>query len=127
MWYLNDKPVKNPVKYESEDGVEYVFVPVAEFSNPDNDFLPQAGCVWVEPPAPPTPIKKYSRYKIYCKLSEIGQWDPIISSLEENKELYWQFMLAEYLKEDNPAFIAFLQHLPEELKQYLDDCLWDEE
>ena len=127
MWYKDNKPIKNPVKLVI-DGKEIIaYITAEKLADKNNQVLIDNGYVWIEPPAPPAPIKKYSRYKIYCKLNELGQWDSIIAALEENKELYWQFMLAEYLKEDNPAFVAFLQVVPEELKQYLDECLWDED
>ena len=70
-----------------------------------------------------TTSKKYSKLKIIRLLED--QWETYRTQLEESG-LLDQFMAAEYLAEDDPVFAAFLAGVPEEIRDLLEQCLWEE-
>ena len=70
-------------------------------------------------PAP----KKYSKLKIIRLLGD--QWETYRTQLE-SAGYADQFWAAEYLAEDDPVFSAFIAGVPEEVRELLDQCLWEE-
>lgn len=94
--------------------------------NPKPRHFIEAGYEWVEPPPPPEPPViplRYSKLKIIRELGE--QWPAYKAQMEE-AGLYDQFMAAEYMSEDDPAFAAFIASVPDELKEKLPDCIWED-
>lgn len=69
------------------------------------------------------PPKRYSTLKVIRTLGD--QWETYRQQLELAGVLD-QFFAANYLKEDDPIFQAFLETVPEELKMRLDECIWTE-
>lgn len=70
------------------------------------------------------PEKKYSTLKIIRALGEA--WPEYRARLEAAGFLD-QFFAANYLKSTDEVFREFIATVPEELKQQLDNCLWDAE
>ena len=91
--------------------------------NPDSGTMRRAGYEWIEPPAPEPPPKRYSKLKI---IRTLGETWPTYRARLETAGLLDQFMAAEYLAEDDPAFAAFLENVPDEVKALLDECLREE-
>ena len=77
-------------------------------------------------PYQPKPVelpKKYSTLKIIRTLDE--DWETYRTQLEQAGYLD-QFWAANYLKEDDPAFVAFMQNVPDAVKEMLSSCEWEE-
>ena len=77
-------------------------------------------------PYQPKPVdlpKKYSTLKIIRTLGE--EWEGYRTRLEVAGYLD-QFFAANYLAEDDPVFVAFMQTVPEEVKGMLEQCEWEE-
>lgn len=77
-------------------------------------------------PYQPKPIvepKKYSTLKIIRTLGD--EWEGYRTLLSTAGVLD-QFFAANYLSEDDPVFVAFLENVPEEVKAMLDLCEWEE-
>ena len=91
--------------------------------NPTPEQFRAAGYTWVKPPAPEPLPKKYSRLKIVRKLGD--QW-PAIKAQIESAGLLEEFRYADYLDEADEHFASFLKDLPQELKDQLEDCLWED-
>lgn len=70
------------------------------------------------------PIKKYSTLKIIRALGD--DWENYRKQLEESGVLD-QFFAANYLASDDPVFVAFLQTVPQEIREKLETCIWDPE
>ena len=68
------------------------------------------------------PAKKYSTLKIIRTLGD--EWETYRTMLSEAGVLD-QFFAANYLSEDDPVFVSFMQNVPEELKSKLDQCIWE--
>ena len=93
--------------------------------NPTKEQIIEAGYEWREPtpPEPPAPVpQRYSKYKIIKALGD--QW-PTYKAEIEAAGLYDLFLSAEYLEEGDPLFDGFIATIPEELKEKLNECLWD--
>ena len=69
------------------------------------------------------PPKKYSTLKIIRTLGD--EWEGYRTRLEVAGYLD-QFFAANYLAEDDPVFMAFIATVPDEVKEMLDMCIWDE-
>ena len=67
-------------------------------------------------------IRKYSKLKIIRALG--NEWETYRHQLEQTGMLD-QFFAAEYLAEDDPVFAAFMDNVPEEVKESLAGCLWE--
>ena len=67
--------------------------------------------------------EKYSTLKIIRILGE--EWEIYRSMMEESGVLD-QFYAANYLKSDDPVFSAFLEKVPNEIKEKLNECIWEE-
>ena len=67
-------------------------------------------------------IRKYSKLKIIRALG--AEWETYRQQLEQAGMLD-QFFAAEYLAEDDPVFVSFMATVPEELKEKLNECLWE--
>ena len=95
------------------------------YSNPSREQMREAGWTWIEPepePVPPPP-KRYSKLKIVRKLGE--RWPEYKAGLEANG-LFDQFMAAQFLAEDDPAFAAVYATLTDAEKETLDtECLYE--
>ena len=91
--------------------------------NPTDAQMRDAGYEWIEPPAPEPLPKRYSKLKIIRTLGD--DWETYRAQIEAAGFLD-QFMAAEYLAADDPVFAAFLENIPEEVKEKLDKCLWEE-
>ena len=91
--------------------------------NPTDAQMRAAGYERTEPPAPPEPPKRYSKLKI---IRVLGETWPSYRAQAETAGLLDQFMAAEFLAADDPVFAAFLENIPEEVKEKLDRCLWEE-
>lgn len=77
-------------------------------------------------PYQPKPIaepKKYSTLKIIRTLGD--EWEGYRTRLEVAGYLD-QFFAANYLSEDDPVFVAFLQTVPQQIKNMLDLCIWEQ-
>jgi hypothetical protein len=77
-------------------------------------------------PYQPKPIvepKKYSTLKIIRTLGD--EWEGYRTLLSTAGVLD-QFFAANYLSEDDPVFVAFLENVPEDVKAMLDLCEWEE-
>jgi hypothetical protein len=111
MWMKDNKPLKEPLISDGK-----------QIFNPSEEQIRKAGYEWVEP-AVPVFVKKYSTLKIIRTLGE--DWEVYRKQLESAGVLD-QFFAANYLAEDDPVFVAFLETVPEEVKAMLDMCLWEE-
>ena len=69
------------------------------------------------------PPKKYSTLKIIRTLGE--DWEGYRTRLEVAGYLD-QFFAANYLAEDDPVFVAFMATVPDEVKDLLEMCEWEE-
>ncbi|MBQ7404241.1 MAG: hypothetical protein IJW05_12485 [Lentisphaeria bacterium] len=67
--------------------------------------------------------KKYSTLKIIRNLGD--EWEGYREQLSEAGVLD-QFFAANYLAEDDPVFLAFLETVPEEVKAKLILCEWED-
>lgn len=67
---------------------------------------------------------KYSTLKIIRTLGD--DWSAYKAQMEAAGVLD-QFYAANYLKSDDPVFAAFLENVPDEVKNKLSECLWEEE
>ena len=77
-------------------------------------------------PYQPKPVdlpKKYSTLKIIRTLGE--EWESYRTRLEVAGYLD-QFFAANYLAEDDPVFVAFMATVPEDVKEMLEQCEWEE-
>ena len=77
-------------------------------------------------PYQPKPVelpKKYSTLKIIRTLGD--NWESYRELLEKTGYLD-QFFAANYLSEDDPVFVAFMATVPDEVKEMLDLCEWEE-
>ena len=66
---------------------------------------------------------KYSTLKIIRTLGD--DWQTYKAQMEAVGVLD-QFYAANYLKSDDPVFAAFLENVPDEVKNKLSECLWEE-
>ena len=112
MWMKDNKPLKEPLISDGK-----------QIFNPSEDQIRGAGYEWVEP-AVPVFVKKYSTLKIIRTLGE--DWEGYRTRLEVAGVLD-QFFAANYLAEDDPVFVAFLETVPDDVKSMLDMCLWEEQ
>ena len=67
--------------------------------------------------------KRYSKLKIIRLLGD--QWETYRARMEA-AGIADQFWAAEYLDESDPVFAAFLENVPPEVRELLDQCLWEE-
>lgn len=67
-------------------------------------------------------VRKYSKLKIIRALGE--EWETYRQQMEQAGMLD-QFFAAEYLAEDDPVFAAFMANVPDEVKEKLNECLWE--
>ena len=67
---------------------------------------------------------KYSTLKIIRTLGD--DW-PLYKQMMLEANILDQFYAANYLKSDDPVFAAFIENVPEELKEKLNECIWDAE
>ena len=91
--------------------------------NPDPELMRRAGYTEYVPPAPEPEPKRYSKLKIIRVLGE--GWEAKKLELEQ-AGLYDQFMAAQFLAEDDPAFAAVYASLSDEEKAALEDCRYDD-
>jgi hypothetical protein len=68
-------------------------------------------------------VIKYSTLKIIRALGD--EWTTYKQMMEESGVLD-QFYAANYLKSDDPVFSAFLKKVPNEIKEKLNECIWEE-
>jgi hypothetical protein len=66
---------------------------------------------------------KYSTQKIIRTLGD--DWQMYKAQMEAAGVLD-QFYAANYLKSDDPVFSAFLEKVPNEIKEKLNECIWEE-
>lgn len=66
---------------------------------------------------------KYSTLKIIRTLGD--DWQTYKAQMEAVGVLD-QFYAANYLKSDDPVFAAFLENVPDEVKNKLSECVWEE-
>lgn len=66
---------------------------------------------------------KYSTLKIIRALGD--DWQTYKAQMEAAGVLD-QFYAANYLKSDDPVFAAFLENVPDEVKNKLSECVWEE-
>lgn len=66
--------------------------------------------------------RKYSTLKIIRTLG--AEWETYRKQLEEAGVID-QFFAANYLAENDPVFVAFMQTVPDDLQDKLSDCIWD--
>lgn len=71
----------------------------------------------------PEMVKRYSTLKIIRALG--AEWEVYKTMLEQAGVLD-QFFAANYLLSTDPVFAAFIANVPEELKNKLDECIWEE-
>jgi hypothetical protein len=67
---------------------------------------------------------KYSTLKIIRVLGD--DWQTYKAQMEAVGVLD-QFYTAQYLQSDDPVFVAFLENVPDEVKEKLENCIWEEE
>lgn len=90
---------------------------------PDPELMRRAGYEEYVPPTPIPPPKRYSKLKVIRALGE--RWGEYKAGLEANG-LLDEFLAAQFLAEDDPAFAPIYASLSEEEKQILDtECLYD--
>ena len=68
-------------------------------------------------------VKKYSTLKIIRALG--SDWDTYKAQLESAGVLD-QFFAANYLLSTDKVFAAFIANVPAELKDKLEECIWEE-
>ncbi|MBQ7401829.1 MAG: hypothetical protein IJW05_00180 [Lentisphaeria bacterium] len=73
-------------------------------------------------PEPEMVLKKYSTLKIIRILG--NDWESFRQQLQSEGVLD-QFFAANYIAEDDPVFLAFLETVPEEVKSKLILCEWN--
>lgn len=66
-------------------------------------------------------VKKYSTLKIIRTLGD--EWENYRKQLEEAGVID-QFFAANYLASDDPVFVAFLQTVPQEVREKFGTCIW---
>ena len=66
---------------------------------------------------------KYSTLKIIRTLDD--DWQTYMVQMEAAGVLD-QFYAANYLRSDDPVFAAFLENVPDEVKNKLRECVWEE-
>ena len=66
---------------------------------------------------------KYSTLKIIRTLGD--DWQTYKAQIEAVGVLD-QFYAANYLRSDDPVFAAFLENVPDEFKNKLSECVWEE-
>ena len=66
---------------------------------------------------------KYSTLKIIRTLGD--EW-PAYKAQMEAAGVLDQFYAANYLRSDDPVFAAFLDNVPDEVKNKLSECVWEE-
>ena len=66
---------------------------------------------------------KYSTLKIIRTLGD--DWQTYKVQMEAAGVLD-QFYAANYLRSDDPVFAAFLENVPDEVKNKLSECVWEE-
>lgn len=76
---------------------------------------------YVPPPPEPAP-KRYSKLKVIRALGD--GWEAKKLELEQ-AGLYDEFMAAQFLAEDDPAFAAVYASLTDEEKTALEECQYD--
>lgn len=89
---------------------------------PDPELMRRAGYTEYVPPAPEPAPKRYSKLKIIRALG--SAWEAKKLELEQ-AGLYDQFMAAQFLAEDDPAFAAVYASLTDEEKTALEECLYE--
>lgn len=87
--------------------------------NPTAEQLIADGWQEYTPAAPPPVVKRYSKLKIIRALGD--QW-PTYKAQMEAAGLADEFWAANELAEDDPAFMAFMATVPDELKAQLEEC-----
>ncbi len=115
MWKKDNKVFVNPLRFDGK----MIF-------NPTDEMLKAAGFEWVEPEVPdPVELpKRYSTLKIIRALGD--EWQSYKSKLE-TAGVIDQFFAANYLSADDPVFMAFIENVPEELQEKLNnECIWEE-
>ena len=91
--------------------------------DPDPELMRAAGYKEYVPPTPIPPPKRYSKLKVIRALG--SGWE--VKKLElEQTGLYDQFVAAQFLAEDDPAFAAVYATLTDEEKAALAECEYDE-
>ena len=107
-----------------KDGVIYqsggIILDGKRYWRPTDEQFEAAG--WQRDTPPPAP-KRYSKLKIIRALG--AGWAAKKAELEA-AGLYDQFMAAQFMAEDDPAFAAFCETLTEEERAALEECLYDE-
>lgn len=124
MWVKDGKAFKNPILIERtiNNEVKQMYTQVSNLTK-SNSLLPTLGYTWIENTVTTIYVpKKYSKLKIVRLLGDNWQ---IIKAQLDAAGLLDQFILADYLKEDDPFFQEFISTLPEELVNQLDNCLWE--
>ena len=91
--------------------------------DPDPALMRRAGYTEYVPPAPEPEPKRYSKLKIIRALGE--GWEAKKLELEQ-AGLYDQFMAAQFLAEDDPAFAAVYASLTDGEKAALEECRYDD-
>ncbi len=86
------------------------------------DLMREAGFVPYTPPAPIPAPKRYSKLKVIRALGE--RWGEYKAGLEANG-LLDEFLAAQFLAEDDPAFAAVYETLTDEEKAALEECLYE--
>ena len=66
---------------------------------------------------------KYSTLKIIRTLGD--DWQTYKAQMEA-ADVLDQFYAANYLRNDDPVFAAFLENVPDEVKNKLSECVWEE-
>lgn len=69
-------------------------------------------------------VKKYSTLKIIRALGD--EWENYRKQLDAAGYAD-QFFAANYLASNDPVFVAFLQTVPQEIREKLGTCIWDPE
>ena len=105
----------------SEEGEEPRYLKCV---NPTPEQYRENGWTWQEPQPPEPAPKRYSKLKIIRALGD--GWEAKKLMIEQ-AGLYDQFMAAQFMAEDDPAFAAVLASLTDEEREMLDtECLYDE-
>lgn len=118
-------------KYIWDTGEGYIIPRLAFNTSPimsEEQFLSLGGSIEEEElPDPPAPAVKYSKYKIYLRLRELGLWDEFYHALEE-MGLMMSWMTIVDISSDNPELQAaipqVMSQFPElDVEQELSKCI----
>ena len=113
MWRKDGKIYRN----------EGVVIGKMWYSNPSREQFIAAGWTEFTPEPPPPAPKRYSKLKVIRALGE--RWPEYRAGLEANG-LLDEFMAAQFLAEDDPAFAAVLATLSDAEREALAGCEYDE-